>query len=83
MINQRRVDLARELELETKKRQDIEENYEKLKEEFMKSELTEARIKSEMQARIDQLESEKQNLQLKLVRQSETFEKGDDHSKER
>eukprot|EP00347_Sterkiella_histriomuscorum_P005929 403354723 len=83
LINQRRVDLVKVLELETKKRQECEENFEKLREEFLKSELAESRIKSEMQARIDQLESEKQNLQLKLVRQTETFEKGDGHSKER
>ncbi|CDW78421.1 UNKNOWN [Stylonychia lemnae] len=82
-INEKRVDLARELELETKKRNDTEETFEKLREEFIKFELQSAREKSEMQARIDQLESEKQNLQLKLVRVADNFEKGDITSKEK
>ena len=46
-------------------------------------ELEDARIRSEMQARIDQLESEKQTLQLKLVRVADQFEKGDNQSKEK
>ena len=49
----------------------------------MRSELEEARQKSELHARIEQLEAEKQNLQLKLVRVTDTFEKGDVSSKEK
>lgn len=82
-INEKRVDLVKELELETKKREESDQNFERLREEFLKSELVESRIKSEMQSRIDQLENEKQNLQLKLVRVSDTFEKGDVQTKER
>ncbi len=83
LIHEKRVDLARELDLETQKRVDTEHNFEQLREEFLKMELEDARIRSEMQSRIDQLESEKQNLQLKLVRVADQFEKGDVSSKER
>lgn len=46
-------------------------------------ELEVSREKSEMQARMDTLEADKQNLQIKLVRTQENFEKGDIHLKER
>jgi hypothetical protein len=47
-LNQKQADLARELESETRKRVDAEEAYEKLKEEFLKMELEDSRIKSEL-----------------------------------
>lgn len=46
-------------------------------------ELEVSREKSEMQSRMDSLEAEKQNLQIKLVRNSDQHEKGDIHLKER
>jgi hypothetical protein len=42
-----------------------------VKEEFLKKELEDQRYRSEMQAKIDSLESEKQNLQIKFVRVSD------------
>ena len=36
-----------------------------------------------MQARIEQLEGEKQNLQLKIVRLTDTYEKGDVNYREK
>jgi hypothetical protein len=53
LLNNKRVDLAKDLDLETRKRMEAEDAYEKLKEEFLKMELEEARNKSELQARID------------------------------
>jgi len=38
-INEKRVDLIKELELETRKRNESEDNFEKLREEFIKYEL--------------------------------------------
>lgn len=38
-INEKRVDLIKELELETRKRNESEDNFEKLREEFIKFEL--------------------------------------------
>ncbi len=53
LIHEKRVDLARELDLETQKRVDTEQNFDHLREEFLKMELEDARIRSEMQSRID------------------------------
>ena len=52
-IEERRLDLARELEEETRKRRDAEEALERLREEFLKKELEESRAKSELVARIE------------------------------
>lgn len=54
-----------------------------IKEEFMKKELEDSRTKSEMEARMEQLELEKQSLQIKIVRISDQFDKGDIGSKEK
>jgi hypothetical protein len=51
--------LAKELDTETKKRQDAEEAYEQLKEQYIRMELEASREKSEMQARMDTLEADK------------------------
>jgi len=61
-IEERRLDLARELEEESVRRRQAEEALERVREEFLKRELEESRVKSEMAARIEQLESEKQSL---------------------
>lgn len=82
-IQENRVNLAKDLEQETKKRLEAEEYFQKLKEEFLRMELEESRTKSELQSRIDQLEQEKQSLQLRLLRVGEQFEKGDNVSKEK
>lgn len=76
-IEEKRLDLARELENESQRRRDAEDALERLKEEFMKKELEESRSRSDVQARIEQLEGEKQNLQIKIVRISDQFDKGD------
>ena len=55
-IEERRLDLARELEEETRKRREAEEAVERLREEFLKKELEESRSRSELVARIEQLE---------------------------
>jgi hypothetical protein len=52
-IEERRLDLARELDEETRKRREAEEALERVKEEFLKKELEDSRYKSELQARID------------------------------
>ena len=83
LLHERRADLAKELEGETQKRVEAEQNYEQLRDQLLKLEVEEARERAQLQARIEQLESEKQGLQLKLVRVSDQFEKGDLQSKEK
>jgi hypothetical protein len=59
MIEERRLDMAKELDEESRKRRDAEEALERLKEEYLKRELEDSRVRSELESRIEQLESEK------------------------
>lgn len=65
------------MEEESKRRRDAEEALERLREEYYRKELEDSRSRSELEARVDQLESEKQTVQVKLVRVHEQYERGD------
>ncbi len=58
-IEDRRLNLAKELEEETNRRSQAEDQLQMLKDEFMKKELEDSRTKSEILSRIEQLELEK------------------------
>ena len=62
---------------------EAEEAYERLKEELVKKELQDTKTQQELQARVDVLENDKQNLVLKLARVSENLEKGDEGFREK
>jgi hypothetical protein len=47
-IEDKRLDLARELEEESRKRREVEEQLERVKDEYYKKELEEARMRSEL-----------------------------------
>ncbi|TNV81401.1 hypothetical protein FGO68_gene12164 [Halteria grandinella] len=82
-IEEKHLDLARELEEETRKRCEVEDQLERIRDEYYKKDLEDSKLRSELQARIEQLESEKQHLQLKIVRLSDTHDQGDLKSKEK
>lgn len=52
-----------------------------MREEYLKKELEDSRLRSELEARVEQLESEKQTVQVKLVRVHEQYERGTKGSK--
>jgi uncharacterized protein (DUF169 family) len=54
-----------------------------MREEYLKKELEDSRLRSELEARVEQLESEKQTVQFKLVRVHEQYERGDQGLKEK
>lgn len=82
-MNQRRVDLAQELDRETKRRQEIEELHEQLKEQLVRFELAESRKQAELQTRIETQEQEKQALNLQILRLTEGLSKGENFSRDK
>ena len=67
------MDLAKELDEESRRRFDAEEALDRMREEYLKKELEDSRLRSELEARVEQLESEKQTVQVKLVRVHEQY----------
>lgn len=82
-IEDRRVDLAKEVDEESRRRFEAEEALDRMREEYLKKELEDSRLRSELEARVEQLESEKQTVQVKLVRVHEQYERGDQGLKEK
>jgi hypothetical protein len=48
-MEERKLDLARELEEETRRRATAEEDLERLKEEYLRKEIEDSRVRSELQ----------------------------------
>lgn len=61
-IEEKHLDLARELDEETRKRCEVQDQLERIRDEYYKKDLEDSRQRSELQARIEQLESEKHHL---------------------
>ena len=83
MLENKQVDLSKELDQETKRRVAAEEAYEQLKEQYLKYELEQSREKADLLARIDNLEQEKQALHLKLMRFTDSLNKDTVATKEK
>mmetsp|Transcript_31066 Transcript_31066/g.30519 ORF Transcript_31066/g.30519 Transcript_31066/m.30519 type:complete len:99 (+) Transcript_31066:232-528(+) len=82
-MKETKAEIQKELDHEHNQKLEAEEAYERLKEEMIKKELQDTKIQHELQSRIDSLEQEKQNLQIKLARASETFENSDQGQREK
>ncbi len=82
-MEERKLDLARELDEESRKRAQAEEDLERVKEEFLRKEIEDSRQRSELLARIDTLEQEKQSLQIKIMQLSEQYGRDDKGQREK
>jgi hypothetical protein len=82
-MEERKLDLARELEEESRRRAQAEDDLERLKEEFLRKDIEDSRYKAELQQRIDSLEQEKQTLQIKLLHQQDQYGRDDKGQREK